>query len=120
MVSSAHSGSHSGLGHWKWQRVSALLLVPLSLWLMFSFFKALQLDYFAARSWLAVGWHAVLLTAWLLVAGYHAALGVQVVIEDYVSDVKSRRTWIRVVKTFITLACLGGLFAIIKLGFFAS
>jgi len=75
----------SGTGHWWMQRVTALALVPLTFWLFVFLGMALSEPYQQTRSWLAEPLHSVAVWAWLLLACYHAALGLQVVIEDYVA-----------------------------------
>ncbi|MDE3059822.1 MAG: succinate dehydrogenase, hydrophobic membrane anchor protein [Pseudomonadota bacterium] len=77
--------SHHAVGHWWWQRVTALALVPLSLWFLASLLTALMTpDVVKVAEWFASPLHA-LPVALLAVAGFwHAKLGLQVVIEDYV------------------------------------
>ena len=73
-----------GTGHWRAQRVSAVALIPLTLWFMFSLLGLPALDYATVKLWLSVplsGFLAVLLIA---VLTYHSYLGTIVVIEDYV------------------------------------
>jgi succinate dehydrogenase / fumarate reductase membrane anchor subunit len=73
-----------GTGHWWAQRLSALLLVPLSLWFMVCALPMMAADYSDARVWLAQPLNGLLLLALILTVIYHALLGVQVVIEDYI------------------------------------
>ena len=76
--------SGDGVGHWWSQRVSALMLVPLTLWFVISLLGLPLSDYAAVSIWIASGWNPVWLTLLLLALGWHSRLGVQVVIEDYV------------------------------------
>jgi len=79
-LGSAKSGTH----HWWMQRVSALALVPLTLWLAFSLARLGGMGYENAVDWVRSPVNAVLLLSVLGATFYHAKLGLQVVIEDYV------------------------------------
>src|SRR6202166_2609050 len=73
-----------GTGHWWAQRVSAVALIPLTLWLFFSLLALPALDYATVRVWLSFplsGFLALLLVG---VLTYHSYLGTNEVIEDYV------------------------------------
>lgn len=92
-------------GHWWYQRLTAVALVPLSLWLLILLNKALTASYDVTLNWLTSPFNALAIAAWIVVAFYHAALGVQVVIEDYVSTLPVRQTAIRTVNAvFLFLA----------------
>ena len=85
----------SGTGHWWMQRVTAVALVPLSFWLIGFMSLALDAPYPQTVAWLAVPVHTVAMLAWVLLACYHAALGLQVVIEDYVGEgIKIIAVWV--------------------------
>ena len=74
-----------GTAHWWAQRVTAIALVPLTLWLGFSLLALPDLYFETVRTWLSVpisGFLAVLLIA---VLSYHSYLGTQVIVEDYVA-----------------------------------
>jgi succinate dehydrogenase / fumarate reductase membrane anchor subunit len=73
-----------GVGHWWMQRLTAIALVPLALWFVASLIAHVGVDHAAASAWL--GSPAVFGVMALLIAAmfYHAALGLQVIIEDYV------------------------------------
>jgi len=79
-LGSAKDGTH----HWWMQRVTALALAPLMLWLVFSLASLTGLGYAEAVVWLRAPVNAVLLLASVLALFYHGLLGLQVVIEDYV------------------------------------
>ncbi len=73
-----------GFSHWWWQRVTAIALIPLSIWFMVSVLSLLGGGYLAAVSWLQSPLNATLMLLFVLTALYHAQTGLQVVIEDYV------------------------------------
>jgi succinate dehydrogenase / fumarate reductase membrane anchor subunit len=80
----------SGTSHFIRQRVSAIALVFLVPWFLYSALNALSGSYESARLWAAQPWNAVVL---LLTAGavaYHMRLGAQVVIEDYIGKSGTR------------------------------
>ena len=74
----------SGTQHFWMQRVTAIALVPLMLWLAWSMARLGALDYNTARDWVGSPLTSVLLISTLLALYYHAKLGLQVVIEDYI------------------------------------
>jgi succinate dehydrogenase / fumarate reductase membrane anchor subunit len=76
--------SHSGVHHWWVQRVTAAALVLLGIWFVILVLRLLGADYATARATLAQPWNALLMIAFVLATFWHAALGLQVVIEDYV------------------------------------
>jgi succinate dehydrogenase / fumarate reductase membrane anchor subunit len=79
-LGSAKEGTH----HWWMQRVTALALVPLMLWLAFSVASIGGLGYAQAVAWVRSPVNSVLLLGCIIAVFYHGLLGLQVVIEDYV------------------------------------
>jgi succinate dehydrogenase / fumarate reductase membrane anchor subunit len=74
----------TGSSHFWWQRLTGLALVPLCLWFVISVISLAGADYQHFRAWIGMPGNATLMVLTILVAFYHAQLGVQVVIEDYV------------------------------------
>lgn len=75
-----------GVSHFWRQRVTAVALIPLVLWFLFSVVSLSWKPYINAIDWVAEPHHAVFLLL-LIWAGFtHMRLGLQVVIEDYVTD----------------------------------
>ena len=74
----------AGVDEWWRERVSALVLVPLTVWFAASLIVHTGSDYATFIAWVRTP--IVLILMVLLLAGifYHTALGLQVVIEDYV------------------------------------
>jgi succinate dehydrogenase / fumarate reductase, membrane anchor subunit len=77
--------SRGGTHHFIVQRITAVALVPLSLWFVWIALSLGQLDYAGARALVGHPVNAVLMVSFILAAFWHAQLGVQVVIEDYVT-----------------------------------
>ena len=78
--------AHHGFSHWWLQRVTAVAIVPLSVWFAYNLFGALLLqpDISPIAHLLASPFGAVAAGFLLLALFVHAKLGLQVVIEDYV------------------------------------
>lgn len=73
-----------GSMHWWWQRLTAVALVPLSIWFTFSVASFTGECAAAVYVWIASPIVATLLIAFVVSLFYHAQLGIQVVLEDYV------------------------------------
>jgi succinate dehydrogenase / fumarate reductase membrane anchor subunit len=73
-----------GVQHWLAQRVTALFLIFLVAWLVYAMFVLSDADFVAARAFIASPVNAALMIVLVIVLLYHAMLGLQVVIEDYV------------------------------------
>ena len=105
-----------GTTHFWRQRLTALLLIPLVLLIGFSL-AALPADHATLVGWIQQPWVTVVLVLLVIVTFYHAQLGLQVVIEDYISS-HSRRT---AVLLLTNLACLLlgtiGVISVLKISF---
>ncbi len=73
-----------GTGHFFWQRVTAIALVLLGAYLIGIVLGLGGADYERARAIVANPLNAAILVAFLVAAFWHAKLGLQVIIEDYV------------------------------------
>jgi succinate dehydrogenase / fumarate reductase membrane anchor subunit len=73
-----------GVKHWGWQRVSAVPLVPFSVWFLLETLRYTQADYSVVVAWLSQPRVGVCLVLFIGLIFYHGALGLQVVIEDYI------------------------------------
>ncbi len=106
-----------GVGHFIGQRVSAVALVVLVLWAVYSALSVAQADYVGARAWLGSPWHAVPLALLLFTALYHGKIGVQVVIEDYIHKPATRNALL-ILNLFASwLGIAVGVFSILKVAF---
>jgi len=106
-----------GTAHWWAQRVSAVALVPLTLWFVFSLLMLPALDYDTVRTWLSVpisGFLAVLLVA---VLTYHSYLGTIVIVEDYVTTVGMKVLTLLVLRFLYVLCGGAGIFAVLRVVF---
>ena len=73
-----------GAEHWWMARVSAVALIPLTLWFVASIIAHTSSDYVTFIVWLRMPLVSILMVLLLIALFYHTALGLQVVIEDYV------------------------------------
>ena len=83
-----------GVQHWWMQRLTALALIPLGLWLVASLVWLAGADHAAIAQWLTAPFTLGALALTIITAFYHAALGLQVVIEDYVHTKAAKFTLI--------------------------
>ena len=91
--------ARAGVEHWWRARISAIALVPLSLWFIVSMLSMLGAEQVAVAAWAGRPVNAVLLLALIVMTFQHTALGLQVVYEDYIDSVGLR--------TAVTLATNG-------------
>lgn len=76
----------AGLAHWYWQRLSAVALAPLTLWALYLVTQLVGSDYETIRATVARPGVAILLISFVVCLFYHGALGLTVVIEDYIHE----------------------------------
>jgi succinate dehydrogenase / fumarate reductase membrane anchor subunit len=73
-----------GVRHWWAQRVTAIALIPLSLWFIAGIVFLIDVDRATAIQWLGSPVTLGLMSLFLIALIYHAVLGLQVVVEDYI------------------------------------
>jgi len=106
-----------GTAHWWAQRLSAVALIPLTLWFLFSLLLLPELDYVTVRTWLAVPMSGFLAMLLVVVLTYHAYLGTNVVVEDYV-HAHAAKLFLLLSLRFVYVLCGGaGIFAIMRIAF---
>lgn len=76
--------AHEGVHHWWAQRLTALALIPLGLWFVASVVCLAGADYAAISQWLSEPVTLGVLILTIAAVFYHAVLGMQVVVEDYI------------------------------------
>ncbi len=104
---------NNATGHFWYQRVTAVALIPLSIWLIVLLTKALNAPYADTVAWLKSPINLLAIAAWTVAVVYHAALGVQVVIEDYVSTIHVRHLAIRATNLIFLVLGVAALLAMI-------
>ena len=106
-----------GVDHWWAQRVTALALVPLVVWFVTVVIELVGADRAALVDWLHHPLPAVLWVLFLIAAAYHGAVGLQVVIEDYIENEALRLGVMIVMKLAAALLTALGVYAVLKLSF---
>ena len=91
-----------GVDHWWAQRLTALALVPLTVWFCVSIVGLIGADHAAFASWLSAPGRAIAMLLLVVATFGHMKLGLQVVIEDYVHG----RGWNVALLVLNTLACV--------------
>ncbi|HVC38312.1 MAG TPA: succinate dehydrogenase, hydrophobic membrane anchor protein [Gammaproteobacteria bacterium] len=109
--------SRHGTSHWLAQRVTAIALIPLSLWFVISLLIHVRADYVTALIWLHSPVVSVLSMLLLATVFYHAYLGLQMVIEDYVHDEWLKLSALVLIKFICILLAAAGIFAVLRIAF---
>jgi succinate dehydrogenase / fumarate reductase membrane anchor subunit len=104
-----------GIRHWWAQRITALALVPLTLWFVVSVVALTGADRAVFVAWVSDPLPAVLLVLLLVATFYHTALGLQVVIEDYIENDALRLGLLIVMRLAAIVFAVRGIFAVLKL-----
>jgi len=105
----------SGTQHFILQRVTAVALVFLVLWAIGLALSLVHTDYAHARDTLRHPFAAVWLIAFLIAAFWHAQIGLQVVIEDYVHTRWLETVAQLAVKFVCAAAALSGIVAVVRI-----
>jgi succinate dehydrogenase / fumarate reductase membrane anchor subunit len=106
-----------GVEHWWQQRLTAVALVPLTLWFVAALLAHLGGDHARAASWIGSPIPAILMILLVGTSAYHAALGAQVVIEDYVHQEWLKLTALVLLRLSCFLLAVAGIFAVLRLAF---
>jgi succinate dehydrogenase / fumarate reductase, membrane anchor subunit len=106
-----------GTSHWWAQRVSAVALIPLTLWFLLSLLALPTLDYATVRAWLSVPLSGLLAVLLVAVLTYHSYLGTTVVIEDYVHAAGTKLLSLLLLRFLYVLVGGAGIFAILHVAF---
>jgi succinate dehydrogenase / fumarate reductase membrane anchor subunit len=106
-----------GTGHWWAQRVSAVALVPLTLWFLYSLLVLPALDYGTVKAWLALPISSFLAALSVAVLTHHSYLGTTVVVEDYVHSAGLKVATLLLLRFLYVLFGGAGIFAILRVAF---
>lgn len=109
-LGAAKEGAH----HWIYQRLTAIALIPLFIWFMSSIVIVISSDTNAIL-WLQSPMHAFLCIFFLIVMFWHGSLGIQVVLEDYVSCHAKKVFYIFLSKILCAAGAVAGIFSVLSI-----
>jgi succinate dehydrogenase membrane anchor subunit len=104
-----------GVEHWLVQRITAVALVPLALWFVAALIGLVGADFDTVQGWVGRPLPAVLLVLLLIATFYHASLGLQVVIEDYIHAELPRIGLVILVRLACVALAVAGIVAVLSL-----
>ena len=107
----------SGTEHFWAQRVTAVSLIPLTLWFVYSILALGNGDHAVASAWMQSPLNAVLLLLLIVATFHHMQLGLQVVIEDYIHVEYMKIVMLVIVKGASLLLGVAAAFAVLKVSF---
>ena len=107
----------AGVEHWWIQRVTGVALVPLVLWFVVALVGHLGADHATAVAWLRSPLAAVAMILLVVATFVHMALGVQVVIEDYVHHEATKVASLILVRLACWALGAAALFAVLRVAF---
>ena len=106
-----------GTGHWWMQRLTALALVPITVWFVISVIGMAGASYAEFSDWLANPLVAGLFLILIAATFYHAVLGLQVVVEDYLHNEGMKIATLLVIKATAVLLGLTAALSVLRLLF---
>lgn len=107
----------SGVHHWWHQRLSAVALIPLTSWFVVALLGRLDAPHAEVVRWIGSPFVTVLLVALISALFYHAKLGLQVVIEDYVHGEFAKLALQVAMQLGLAFGALLGIVAVLKIAF---
>jgi len=103
-----------GVHHWWQQRLTAVALVPLTVWFVVSLLALPAFDHATVSAWMGQSWTALLLILLVVVAAWHSQLGVRVIVEDYVRAPGARTVTLTLLSFLHALLAAAGVLAVLK------
>ena len=109
---SARHPREPGYGHWRWQRISAIITLILMVYFTYLMASLGPLSYSEALSFVATPHQGIALGLLVIVGLFHAALGVQMIIEDYIPLASGRLALVIMARGVFAIASLASLIAV--------
>jgi succinate dehydrogenase / fumarate reductase membrane anchor subunit len=110
-----HGSAKDGTEHWWMQRVTAVALVPLTLWFVVAILTIDSLDYATVLMWLSEAFNSIMFILLLIAALYHSQLGLQVIVEDYVHTGWTKVTTLMLFKLAHIALGVAGIYSILSI-----
>ncbi len=109
--------ARDGVRHWWLQRLTAVALVPLTVWFAVSLLTLPSLGHATLLAWMRQSSTALLLILLVLVAARHSQLGLRVVVEDYVHGAGMRTLTLVLIAFAHVMLAAAGVFAVLRVAF---
>jgi len=106
----------AGVHHWLAQRATAIALVPLTLWFIYSVFGFTGAGHAQVVAWMQSPLNLVLMLALIAATFHHMQLGLQTVIEDYIHTDRCRTVAMLLMKGATILLALTAAVSVLKMG----
>ena len=102
-----------GIKHWKYSRISSIILIPLTIWFVAFFSRNFGVPFEKAASSLSTPFNSFMMLIFITATIFHLQQGLQVIIEDYVN----KRIWINLNKLFCIVLFIASVVSLGKLVF---
>ncbi|RVU82874.1 succinate dehydrogenase, hydrophobic membrane anchor protein [Leucothrix sargassi] len=114
-VAKGHGSAKSGTHHFWMQRVTAVALIPLVIWFCFSLAMMPEATYETVVAWMKSPFNSVMLILCIVASFYHLSMGLQVILEDYISNINVHMVSILVMKLGCFFFASLGIFSVVKI-----
>ncbi|MCS6626394.1 succinate dehydrogenase, hydrophobic membrane anchor protein [Roseibacterium beibuensis] len=104
-----------GAGEWQAERMSSVMLIPLTVWGLWSGWIMSGAGYDGAMEWFGNPLNALVLAATLLISLWHMNMGLKVIVDDYIHRPVSRNALVGLIAVVCVLLAAVGVFFIVRL-----
>lgn len=111
-----HGSAKSGTGRWSLERLTSLALAPMSLMFVAFMASGTGADYAALKAWMSLPGNMAMAIVFIMTVLLHGALGLIMIIEDYVHDKAIEIASITAVRFGAMMLCVFAIGAILKIG----
>ncbi len=106
----------TGTETWYTERLTSLALVPLTLWLVISMISGIGSDYQTLKAWMSVPGHMATIGLVIVIAHWHGALALSVVVEDYVHNKTAEISCLVAIRFGAAVFAVVAIVSVLKLG----